>query len=76
MTEPVREMIERALDIATANLQEIADAAGISYDTLWAWKTGRRNPSPQNLAALADTLERRGVDLAESARQLREALTE
>ncbi len=65
-------MIERALDIATGNLKEIADAAGISYATLWAWKAGRRNPTPENLAALANALERRGGELRELAKELRQ----
>ena len=73
MTEPVRVVIERALDIATGNIKEIADAAGISYATLWAWKVGRRNPTPENLAALADALERRGGELQVLAQELREA---
>ena len=53
-------MLSEALDVAAGSLHEIAEDAGISYDTLWAWKIGRRNPSPKNLAKLADALERRG----------------
>lgn len=73
MTEQVRVMIERALDVATGTLQEIADAAGISYDTLWAWKTGRRNPTPENLQRLADVLEQRGREIEELSEEVRRA---
>jgi transcriptional regulator with XRE-family HTH domain len=64
-------MIDKALDKATGSLQTIADDAGISYDTLWAWKTGRRNPTPENLARLADALDRRGGELVKLAEALR-----
>ena len=53
-----------------------ADDAGVSYDTLWAWKVGRRNPSPGNLARLAEALERRGGDLTALAEELRKAAEE
>ena len=66
-------MLSEALDVAAGSLHEIAEDAGISYDTLWAWKIGRRNPSPKNLAKLADALERRGGELTELAVKLREA---
>lgn len=65
-------MIEGALDRAVATLEDIARDAGITYDTLYAWKAGRRNPSPENLARLADALERRGGELVELAERLRE----
>ena len=66
-------MIEDLLDTATANIQDIADESGISYDTLWAWKSGRRNPTPENLLRLADVVERRGARLAKLAERLRKA---
>ena len=69
-------ILSDALDAATGNLEAIAEDAGISYDTLWAWKNGRRNPSPENLAKLADALERRGGELTELAKKLRDAGTE
>ena len=76
MTEKVRQMIERALAGATTSLEDIAAATGVTYNSLYAWKTGRRNPSPQNLAHLADALERRGGDLQTLADELRKAVEE
>lgn len=69
-------MIGRALDGAAGSLGEIAADAGVSYDTLYAWKTGRRNPTPENLARLAEALDRRGEELRDLARELREAAGE
>ena len=64
-------MIQRALDGATASLEEIAEAAGVTYNTLYGWKTGRRNPTRANILRLADALEGRSAELAELARELR-----
>ena len=76
VTERVRRMIDEALEAATGSLQEIADDAGVSHDTLWAWKTGRRNPSPENLARLADAIDRRGGVLQTLAEDHRKAAEE
>lgn len=66
-------MIDRALEGATASLEDIAAATGVTYDTLYAWRTGRRKPSPENLAKLADAIERRGGELQVLAEELRKA---
>lgn len=72
MTKRLHEMIDQALDRAAASLEDVARDVGVSYETLYAWKNGRRNPSPENLARLADALEKRGGELTELARELRE----
>lgn len=66
-------MIDRALDGATVSLEDIAAAAGISYNTLHAWRTGRRNPSRDNLLKLADAIEHRGGELQSLAAGIRAA---
>jgi transcriptional regulator with XRE-family HTH domain len=71
--EEVRRMVSDTLELATASLQEIADEAGISYDTLWAWSNGRRNPTAENLHRLADAIERRSDRLRKLAGELRTA---
>lgn len=76
MTENLRQMIDDALDRAAASLEDIAAESGISYDTLYAWRHGRRNPSPENLARLADALEKRNDELARLVRELRRAADE
>ncbi len=45
----------------------------MSQTTLYAWRNGKRNPTPDNLAALADAFERRGGELKELAEKLRRA---
>ncbi len=76
MTDRTRRVIVDALEIAPASLQAIADEAGVSYRTLWGWKSGRRNPLPENLTALAAALERRGGEMTELAQKLRKAAGE
>ena len=66
-------MIAQALRVTMGNLKELADEVGVSYASIRSWADGRRNPSPENLAALADALERRGGELQELAKQLRDA---
>ena len=64
-------MIQKVLEAAPLTIDELAKDAGISRATLYAWRNGKRNPTPENLAALADALERRGGELKELAEQLR-----
>ncbi len=66
-------MIAQALRVTLGNLKELADEVGVSYASIRAWADGRRNPTPENLAALADALERRGGELQEIAKRLRQA---
>jgi len=35
---------------------EVADILGLSYATLWAWETGRRQPRGRSLVVLMDFL--------------------
>ena len=69
--ERVREMVKRILDAAPLSVDGLADAAGVSRHTLYAWAAGRRNPSPENLQKLADALDARGEDLHGLADELR-----
>lgn len=60
-----------ALQALAPSLRQIADDTGFSYATLRAWSSGARTPSPENLARLADALERRGGELSKLAEALR-----
>ena len=71
-SERVREMIRSVLEAAPLTIDGLAKEAGISRATLYAWMNGKRNPTSENLAALADALERRGGELQGLAKQLRE----
>ena len=76
MTETLHQVIDQALERAAASVDEIAREIGVTYNTLYAWRTGRRTPTPENLARLADALERRGSELAKLADQLRKEATD
>lgn len=65
-------MIREAAEIAAGKLEDLAAEAGVSYASLKAWIDGRRNPTPENLRRLADALDRRGSELQELAKALRE----
>lgn len=67
------DLIKRVLESATVSVEGIAEEAGLSADTLWAWAAGRRNPSPQNLEKVAAVLEERGGQMTELAKELRDA---
>ena len=69
-SERVREMIQRVLEAAPLSIDGLAKDAGISRATLYAWMNGKRNPTSENLDALADALDRRGGDLHELAERL------
>ncbi len=64
------EIIARVLKVATLSIEELAQETGISAGTLYAWQSGRRNPSPENLEKLAATLRRRGGQLERLADEL------
>jgi transcriptional regulator with XRE-family HTH domain len=66
-------MIEQVLAQTRVTVDELADEAGVSRATLYAWRNGKRNPTADNLARLADALERRGGELTKLAAELRKA---
>ena len=72
-SEWVREMIQKVLEAAPLTIDGLAKEAGVSRGTLYLWMNGKRNPTSENLVALADALDRRGSDLHELAEQLRQA---
>ena len=66
-------MIQRVLEAAPLSIETLAKEAGVSRGTLYMWMNGKRNPTLENLLALADALGRRGGELQELAEQLRQA---
>ena len=66
-------MIEQVLARAVPSVDAFANEVGVSRATLYAWRNGKRNPSPENLAKLAAVLERRGGELQALATELRAA---
>jgi transcriptional regulator with XRE-family HTH domain len=72
-TTQLEDQIQRTLREAPFAMRQLAAEAGLSYDVLRSWRSGRRRPSRTSARRLADGLERRGERLTELARQLRAA---
>lgn len=70
------DMVQEAIAAAAGGSENLAEEVGVSYGTLWAWASGRRNPSVRNLRRLAAVLRRRGGKLQEIASQLERAAGE
>ena len=67
----ISKLVEEAIDSAAGSVETLASDADLSPHSLWAWVAGRRNPTPENLANLAQVLEARSAKLADLAKQLR-----
>lgn len=63
-------IVQRALSEGPFMLKQLAEEAGLSYDALRSWATGRRTPQPESLRQLADGLRRRAEVLQELAGEL------
>jgi transcriptional regulator with XRE-family HTH domain len=78
VTEPQNDRISRAIERALSEgpftIQQLADEAGVSYDTLYSWVKGRRVPRPGNVRQLASGLTKRSDLLRELADALKDAV--
>ena len=72
--ERISRAIERALSEGPFTIQQLADEAGISYDTLYSWVKRRRVPRPENVRQLASGLQKRADLLREIAEDLKNAV--
>jgi transcriptional regulator with XRE-family HTH domain len=75
MSDSLGELIRTALKEAPFAMRQLAADAGLSYDVLRSWRSGRRRPSRASAARLAAGLQRRGELLQRLAQELREAST-
>jgi len=73
MSESLGEKIQRVLQEAPFAMRQLAADAGLSYDVLRSWRSGRRRPSRTSAARLAAGLQQRGELLLRLAEELREA---
>jgi transcriptional regulator with XRE-family HTH domain len=64
-------MMDDVLALAVPNVDDFAAEVGVTRGTLYLWRNGKRQPSAENKAALANALERRGGELVKLAEQLR-----
>lgn len=74
--DSLAEQVRRVLHEAPFAMRQLAEEAGLSYDVLRSWRSGRRKPGRSSARRLAEGLERRGERLIELARGLREAAEE
>ena len=49
----------------------LMESAGLSYDALHSWRTGRREPTPESLTHLADAIEKHARTMEDLANDLR-----
>lgn len=73
MADALSDLIRRVLREAPFAMRQLAEDAGLSYDVLRSWRSGRRRPSRGSAARLAAGLEERGQRLLLLARELKVA---
>jgi predicted DNA-binding transcriptional regulator AlpA len=73
LPEDLSRLIQRALEDGPFSIQQLAEEAGISYDTLYSWAKRRRVPRPENLQQLARAFDQRAERLQQIAEALRRA---
>lgn len=66
--------MQRLLDRSGLEYVQVAHDAGLSVDSLYAWRSGRRSPLPDNLRQLADGLEQRARILEQLAQEIRDSV--
>lgn len=71
LPEDLPRLIQRALEDGPFSIQQLAEEAGISYDTLYSWAKRRRVPRPENLRQLAHGFDQRAEVLQQIAEELR-----
>jgi hypothetical protein len=71
--ERLRELLSRAASAASGSGRTVMESAGLSWQSLSAWKSGSRTPRPDNLRALGQALLLRADRLSVLARELIEA---
>lgn len=65
--------VQATLREAPFAMRQLAEDAGLSYDVLRSWRSGRRRPGRRSVRRLADGLQQRGERLLELAGSLRQA---
>ena len=68
------EEVRRTLENGPFGLNRLASEAGLSYDVLRSWKSGRRRPSELGIRRLIAGLERKSEQLAQLAVSLRQVM--
>lgn len=73
----LRQLLSRAAEAASYSGKKMMESAGLSWQTLSAWKAGTRKPRAQSIRAVgqvllvrADRLRQVGLDLIRAAEQV------
>jgi transcriptional regulator with XRE-family HTH domain len=75
-SEDIVGLVQRVLRDGPFSMRQLADDAGLKYDVLRGWAIGRRTPTAENLARMADGFEQRAQQLWQMADELRDAAKE
>lgn len=66
-------VLAEVLQSYAGSYKELAEEAGVSYDSLMRWLRGDRSPRPESLNRIAAAVERKGHALLTNAARLRSA---
>lgn len=70
MPDNLSDAVKDALKGAPFTTRELAEEAGLSYDVLRSWRSGRRRATASSARRLAEGLEARGRRLLSLAREI------
>lgn len=70
MHEPLFDAVQDALRDGHCTTRSLAAEAGLSYDLLRSWRSGRRRPTRESALRLSAALERRGERLIRAAHRI------
>ena len=68
---PLHKLVELILSAAAGSINDLAKDLDVKYATLYSWATGRREPTRDNLARLAELADQRADLLRDTAEELR-----
>ena len=71
--ECLRQLLARVGDAASCSGKKLMESAGLSWQSLAAWKAGARTPRPENIRAVGHALIVRGDHLRHVGLELIEA---
>lgn len=71
--QQLQQLLIRAAELASSSGRSVMESAGMSWQTLSAWKAGSRTPRPDSIKAVGQVLLLRADKLARVGQELVEA---
>lgn len=65
--------VQNALQKGPFSLHQLADRAGVGYETLRQWAAGKRNPKPDNVDRILDALDEQANEIKKLVQEARAA---